>query len=193
MIEMFKEYLSWVKENENFYLEIKEHNLSLYDRFMPVYEVLTHIYSGIENKTMEKDDDLEKIFSVGFEYIHDQFEMCKIYLTTYFHDDFHLFMDYDEVFSILLYIEDVRYEFAEKKFKVNEKMLNDLIDEVESIVQEQKPIPENFMLYVDDVIKSLIGDQAFDFYGIIDIFIDVAETLGLYLYEEEDITIGKDI
>jgi len=193
MTELFKEYLSWMKENQDFYMELKEHELSLYDRFMPIYEVLNHIYSGVQNQTLESSDDLEKIFSVGFEYLHDQIETCKIYLNTYFHDNFHLFMEYDEVFSTLLYIEDVRYELAEKDVQVSDQAISDLIDEIEVILQEQKAIPDNFVLYVDDSIKSILGTQTFDFYGIIDIFIDVAETFGLYLFEEEDVVIGKDI
>ena len=193
MSDIYNEYLTWVLENQDLYLESKEHELSLYDRFMPIYEVLNFIYAGIKNNTLEQSDDLEKIFSVGFEYLHDQFEMTKIYLSTYFKNDFHQFMEYDEVFSTLLYIEDIRYELAEKKVKFDEDLLNQLIDEVESIIQEQKSIPENYVLYVDDTIKNLLGDQSFDFYGIIDIFVDVAETLGLYLFDEEDVTIGKDI
>ncbi len=192
-MDIYSEYASWVKEIQDMYMELKEHHLSLYDRFMPIYEVLNHIYEKLHTNELEKDDDIEKIFSVGFEYLHDQIETCKMYLEDVFKNDFHAFAEYDVVFSSLLYIEDVRYELSEKKFQVDEKKLNDLIEELELLVNHHAEIPENLILYVDDILSSVIKDKGFEFYGIIDIFIDVAETLGLYLFEEEDFVIGRDV
>jgi len=80
-----------------------------------------------------------------------------------------------------------------KNFKWMRKKLNDLIEELELLVNHHAEIPENLILYVDDILSSVIKDKGFEFYGIIDIFIDVAETLGLYLFEEEDFVIGRDV
>lgn len=193
MINLFQEYASWVKEIEDFYLETKEHEMSLYDRFMPIYEVLNHIYLGVSEKTLELTDDLEKIFSVGFEYLHDQIESCRMYLEMYFQNDFHEFMEYDGVMATLFFLEDIRYELTEKDIEVDPEKINQLTDEIETMLHDHQPIPEGFVLYVDDVIKNLLEGQDFEFYGIIDIFCDVAEALGVYLYEEEDLTLGKDI
>lgn len=193
MMDIYKEYVSWVKEIQDLYMELKEHQLSLYDRFMPVYEVLNHIYEKIQHNDLQSNDDLEKIFSVGYEYLHDQIDTCKMYLEGVFNNDIHAFMDYDAVLSSLLYIEDIRYELSEKKYQIDDSALNNLIEELETLINDQAEIPENIVLYVDDVIATLVKDKNFELYGIIDIFIDVAETLGLYLYEEEDFTIGKEI
>ncbi len=192
-MEIYQEYASWIKEIEDFYLEIKEHNLALYERFMPIYEVLNYIYLNTLNKTLESTDDLERIFVVGFEYLHDQVAQCILYLETAFKNDFHEFVHYDELIALLLYIEDVRYELSEKQINVETAKLEGLLDEIEEMITSHKPIPNNYSLYVDDLVKSVINDHAFDFYGIIDIFVDVAETLGVYLYEEDDFTIGKDV
>lgn len=192
-MDIYNEYASWVKEIQDLYMELKEHHLALYDRFMPIYEVLNHIYQGRQTGEIEKSDDIEKIFSVGYEYLHDQIDTCKMYLEDVFKNDFHAFADYDSVMSSLLYIEDVRYELSEKKHQIDDKKLNDLIEELELLINHQAEIPENLILYVDDVLNTIIKDKSFEFYGIIDIFIDVAETLGLYLFEEEDFVIGKEV
>jgi len=72
-------------------------------------------------------------------------------------------------------------------------LFDSLIDKIETILQNKEPIDENFAIMIDDEVKALLKDESFDFYGIIDIFVEVAETLGIYLYEEEDILLGKDI
>lgn len=192
-MNIFEEYASWVKEIEDFYLELKEHRLSLYERFMPVYEVLNYIYLNTKTDDLELTDDLSRIFTVGFEYLHDQIAQCQLYLDVNFKGDLHSFIHYDELISLLFYIEDLRYELNENEVSYHEDKLSKMISDMESIIEEHKEIPENYALLIDDQIKEVLQDQHFDFYGIIDIFVDVAETLGIYLYEDEDYTIGKDI
>ncbi|MBU1144527.1 MAG: hypothetical protein KJ971_01545 [Firmicutes bacterium] len=194
MSDLLKEYVSWNTENSDFYLKLKEHTSLLYERFMPVYEVLQFVNEAVQKKELDFTDDLEKIFSVGLEYLHDQIETCKIYLETVFKNDFHHFLEYDVVINSLLYIEDIRYEIAEKKIAIKKEKLDKLLKESYAIIQEKKEIPLTYKLFVDDSLKTIIGDNYFEFYGVIDIFIDVAETLGLYLFEDsEDFVLGNDI
>jgi len=92
-----------------------------------------------------------------------------------------------------LYVEDVRYELKEKNIEYDERIADELLDRLENILVTRKMPEEDLGLYVDDRVNALIGDHDREMYGIIDIFNDVAETLGLYLYEDDDIVIGKDI
>lgn len=190
---LFAEYESWKKENEEFYQELQEHEAMLYERFYPVYEVMSQICGQVKKETLELTDDLKKIFDVGFAFLHDQFETAKMYLETNFKNDFHHFLDYESIVNYLLFIEDVRYEMQEKHLEYNDEQIEDLLDELSEIIDKQKPIPENFGLYIDEKLSQVMGDSEAEFYGIIDIFMDVAETLGIYLYEDEDIVIRKDI
>lgn len=193
MSDLLKEYLSWNFENNEFYMELKEHEAFLYDRFMPLFEVLDNIYQTATFDETGLSDDMEKIFSVGLEYLHDQMSTCKLYLEKTFKNDMHRFLEYDEMICSVLYIDDVRYELVENKMTIDENLLDDLLEEAEAIIQGQKKVPKGFQVYVDDKLKTIIGEHKFEFYGIIDIFIDIAETLGVYLYEEKEITLGKDV
>ncbi len=190
---LLKEFQSWKKENSPFYSELKEHGSVLYDRFVPVYEVLNFLDSEITEMRLVPDDDLDKIFSVGYEYLNDQVQTCIMYLETYFKKDLHEFMHYDLVVNALLYLEDVRYELHEQNLNPNNEEIDMLVEELESMLAEKKPVPDTFNLYVDDVLQKAIGEEKFQFVGIIDIFVNVAETLGLYLDEDEDILIGKEL
>ncbi len=193
MDSLLKEFRSWKKENSHFYSELKEHKSVLYDRFVPVYEVLNFLESEITEMRLKPDDDLDKIFSVGYEYLNDQFQTCMMYLETYFKQDLHAFMHYDLVVNALLYLEDVRYELSEQNLNPNNEEIDMLVEELESMLAEKKPVLDTFNLYVDDVLQKTIGEEKFQFVGIIDIFVNVAETLGLYLDDDEEILIGKEL
>jgi hypothetical protein len=192
MESLFSEYESWKKENEALYEELHEHDTLLFDRFYPVYEVMSQIDRQVTGGSLELDESLKKIFDVGFAFLHDQFETVKMYLETNFKNDLHAFLEYEAIVNDLLFIEDVRYEMQEKNLDYDNEMIEDLLDELEAIIDERKPVESNLGLYIDGKLSQILGERKMDFYGIIDIFSDVAETLGIYLYEDEDIVIGKD-
>lgn len=193
MDNLLKEYASWLKENQEFYHELEEHGSLLYDRFMPVYAVLEKFAHDITAGTIALDEDLDRIFTVGLEFLHDQFQTCKLYLDTKFQGNLHAFLDYDRVVDYLLYIEDVRYELEEKHVSYDEAKVDKLLDMLETIIDKKTPVAETLGIYVDETVDKIVGDHKFSFYGIIDIFMDVAETIGLYLFASEDIVLGKDI
>lgn len=192
MNELAKEYQSWLKENQNFILHLRSHDSSLYTRFMPIYEVLNHLLFEFEEESQDITEDIVKIFHVGMEYLHSQVYTCKLYLENTFKNDFHHFMEYDRVIGYLLYIEDLRYELEEHNLENNSKVLDELVDYLEGLMNNKEDIPDTLNLYVDSEISKLL-DKTLDFHSIIDIFVEIAETLGIDLYYESEYVIGKDI
>jgi len=191
--QLIKEFSSWNKENQKLYHELEEHDSPLYDRFQVVYEVLSYLEKMITSGELKPNDDLDRIFMVGLEYLSDQFYTLRLYLETNFHNNLHELLKYDTVINAVLFIEDLRYEIKEQGIKTDEKAFDDLSDELEKIITDESAIPDNFKLYVDDVIHKAIGDQKFTFNGIIDIFHSIAETLGIFTNEENEVVLGKDI
>ncbi|MCK7486626.1 MAG: hypothetical protein MZU97_14805 [Bacillus subtilis] len=157
---LFREYLAWITENHEFYMELKEHESMLYDRFLPVYAVLDHVYQEVKGDKMQFDGDLKRIFNVGLEFLHEQFESCKLYLDTKFKGDLHAFLAYAPIVNYILFVEDVRYELVEKQTKYDEAKLEDLLDRLEEYLDEKAAIDENIGVYVDSVVKDVIGDAA---------------------------------
>ncbi|NLZ62056.1 MAG: hypothetical protein GX904_04575 [Acholeplasmataceae bacterium] len=193
MEKLIKEFRSWDKENRDLYMELEEHDSCLYDRFKPVYEVLSYLEEKISKKELEATEDLNRIFVVGLEYLSDQFQTVKLYLEMNFNNDLHEMLKYDFVISAILFIEDFRYELKEQRAKADEDVLEDLAEELETIVTTKSLIPDNFKLYVDAVIHKAIGDIELTFNGIIDIFQSIGDTLGIATCKEEEVLLGKDI
>lgn len=193
MKNWFSEYVAWDKENHEFYDELQEHNSVLYDRFLPVYSVLNELYHQAKAGETEAADDIEKIVSVGLEFLHDQFDTCKLYLETKFQGDFHRFLDYDKVVNAMLFIDDLKYELEEKQAEYDRDSLERLQDELEAIIDKKAEIKPELTIYIDDKVNRIISNQSFELYGIVDIFADIADTLGIELFSEDEILIGKDI
>jgi len=191
MAEILKEYLSWYRENDGFYHHLKDHDSILYTRFSPVYEVLNYLYENYKNQSI--DEDIEKIMQVGLEYLYHQFFTCKVYLDQYFNQDFHQFLHYDRLVNFLLFVEDLRYELLEKQVNYDQNELDDLIDEVESMITQKKPVINQINAYLDSRLSKIIDVSNHSFHSIIDIFVEIGETLGLEIDTDEEIMIGKDI
>ncbi|MCK5731444.1 MAG: hypothetical protein KAH13_00345 [Tenericutes bacterium] len=192
MKELINEYKLWVKENQNFIEHIKTHDSSLYTRIMPIYEVLNFLYGEYLKDQKNIDKEIHKIFQVGFEYLHSQIFTSKVYLEKTFDNDFHNFLEYNSIIGYLLYIEDLRYELKEHNLSSDNQIINDLVIYLENLMTNKDDIPENINLYVDTEVHKLI-DGSLDFHSIIDIFVEIAETLGIDLYYETDYIIGKEL
>lgn len=193
MKKIIKEYNQWLSEHQHFILHLREHDSSLYTRISPIYEVLNHLKEESEENEKQFDDDTFKIFQVGLEYLHSQVFTCKLYLENTFHQNFHLFLEYDMVIGYLLYLEDLRYELEDNQLSYDKRLLERLIDYLENLMNQTLEIPDNINLYVDSEVHKIADTSKWDFKSIIDIFVEIAETLGIELYIENEYLVGEDI
>ncbi|QWB99922.1 hypothetical protein KHQ88_07240 [Mycoplasmatota bacterium] len=192
MIELLKEYQSWYIENKEFFEGLKSHESVLYTRLYPVYDVLYFLYK--ENKNEDSlDEDIDKIIQVGLEYLHGQLFTCKLYYEKFFNKNFHAFLEYDRVVNYLLFLEDLKYELNEKKIDYDTEGLEDIIDYLESMISEKKEVLDNLNVYIDSRVSNIIQLDHYEFHSIIDIFVEIGDTLGINFDDEEDLVIGEDI
>jgi hypothetical protein len=191
MVKILKEYQSWYSENRDFFEGLKAHQSLLYTRLHPIYDVLYYLYK--ENKNSDSlDEDINKIIQVGLEYLHQQVFTCKLYYEKFFNKDFHAFLEYDRVVNYILFLEDLKYELKEKNIDYDQVAYEDIVEYLELMISEKKEVPENLNAYIDSRISNFIQLDSYDFLSIIDIFVEIGDTLGLS-FDEEEIIIGEDI
>jgi hypothetical protein len=191
MVKILKEYQSWYSENRGFFEGLKVHQSLLYTRLYPIYDVLYYLYK--ENKNSDSlDEDINKIIQVGLEYLHQQVFTCKLYYEKFFNKDFHAFLEYDRVVNYILFLEDLKYELKEKNIDYDQVAYEDIVEYLELMISEKKEVPENLNAYIDSKISNFIQLDSYDFLSIIDIFVEIGDTLGLS-FDEEEIIIGEDI
>jgi len=193
MEKTIREYNQWLKENQNFIIHLRSHESALYTRISPIYEVLNYLADENDNNGVDFDDDILKIFQIGLEYLHSQIVTCKLYLESTFKNDFHHFLEYDRVIGYILYLEDLKYEILENEIEYKKTAFEKLISYLENLMNEHKDIPEALNLYVDSEVHKMVDFKDWHFHSIIDIFVEIAETLGIELYIEDDYVLGKDV
>jgi hypothetical protein len=189
---IYKDFAGWKIENQQIFEKFQENSNVIYDRLEPVYAVLNHIYEMVV-EGQELNEDLELIFHSGFEYLSMQFDVIKIYFETLFQENCEDFIDYSEMLLYLIYISDVRTDLESNGFNPDFEALNDLETVIENMIMERR----NDKLYVQDLMNKVFDDifskLDYEYIGVVEIFSEIAETLGIYLYEEEDVTIGFDL
>ncbi len=189
---IYKDYASWKIENNDTIEEfIKNHSI-IYERIEPVYEVLNHIYHMIVEK-QEVDEDLETIFEVGFNYLNTQFEIIKIYFETLFQSKCDDFVEYSDMILFLLYIFDLRADMESNDIDTDIVELDDLEVNIENMIMERRDDHEFINSKMNETLPIVFDLMDYEYVSIVDVFVEIAENLGIFIYEDKELVIGKEI
>ena len=189
---IYKDYASWKIENSQTLEQFNDNNSAVYERLEPVYEVLNHIYDMVVEKE-EVDEDLETIFQVGFNYLNTQFDIIKIYFETLFQSKCDDFADYSDMILFLLYIYDLRTDMENNDINPDIEELNDLETNIENMIMERRDDHEYINSKMNETLGIVFNLMDYEYVSIIDVFVEIAENLGLFIYEDEELVIGKEI
>lgn len=188
---IYRDYAAWKIENLEIIHTFMNNDNPIYKRIEPIYLVLEYVYDlACSNKPI--DEDYETVFEVGFNYLHSQFEVIKIYYQSLFQSDCEDFIKYSEPVLYLLYIYDVRNDLENNGFKMELPKLDILENTIENMIMERK---DDFV-YIEGQIKEVFDELfeklKFEYIGIVEVFIEIAFTLGIY-EEDEEIILGTDL
>lgn len=189
---IYKDFASWKIENTHILEEFDKNRSVIYERLEPVYEVLNHIYDIVVEKN-EIDEDLETIFQVGFNYLNTQFDIIKIYFETLFQSKCEDFDEYSNLIVLLLYIYDLRTDLENNDIDSDIEELNDLETNIENAVMERRDDHEYINSKMNETLAIVFDLMNYEYVSVVDVFVEIAENLGLYIYEDEDLVIGKEI
>lgn len=189
---IYRDYASWRIENYKMLKQLKDNDNYIYSRLEPIYAVVDHIYDSVCSEE-QLDEDLENIFEIGFNYLDRRFNVIKIYYETLFKSNCDAFQEYTEMVYYLIYLTDLREDIESHDFDPDMEELEYVEAEIENMIMERR---KDF-LYIKDLLNSklkLVFEKIdYEYVNIIDIYLEIAENLGIFLYEEEEIVFGTDI
>jgi ElaB/YqjD/DUF883 family membrane-anchored ribosome-binding protein len=186
-----RDYASWKLEHHTF-LEGIRNCKEVYERIEPIYIVLNHLYGKATNNE-EFDDDLETIFRFGFEHLNNHVAVLKIYYDTLFQGNIEEMRKYGEPLAYLMYIYELRIDLEQHGFDSNLKELNDIENLIENSIMERRDEIHQLRVKLNEALKKVFSQIDYEYSSITDIYVEIAENLDIYLYEEDDFLIGKDI
>ncbi len=189
---IYRDFAAWKIENHDV-IEIFQKNESvIHDRIDPIYSVLNHIYDLLVEKK-ELDDELDIIFRAGFNYLHSQFETIKIYYEKLFQSDCDEFLAYSEMVLYLLYIYDVRSDMENNDIDSDIMELNELENCIENMIIERRNDFDYIKDKMNETLKVVYSKMNYDYVSIVDIFVEIAENLGIFLYEDNELLLGREV
>ena len=189
---IYKDYASWKIENHEVIDIFQKNGSVIYDRLDPVLSVLDYVYDHLVEGN-EVDEDLDTIFKAGFSYLHSQFETIKIYFETLFQSQCDDFVNYSEMVLYLLYIYDIRTDMENNEIDSDVEELNELETCIENMIMERRNDFDYIKGQMNDTLKIVFNKMNYEYVSIIDIFVEIAENLGIFIYEDDELLIGKEI
>lgn len=189
---VLKDYASWKIENYEMLEQFKQNGNPIYERLEPVYVVLEHLYD-IACGDEELDEDLENIFNVGFQYLHSQLSITKIYFENLFKSNCDGFEEYSEMLLFLLYIIDLRADLENHGIDSDLEVLNNTETYIENMIMERRQDYDYVREMMNEAIKQVFDLTDYEYVSIVDIYVEIAENLGVFLYEDDELLLGKDI
>ena len=189
---VYKDFASWKIENHEVLETFRRNKSVIYERLEPIYEVLNHIYDLLVEE-QEVDEDLDVIFNAGFAYLHSQFEIIRIYFETLFQSHCDDFINYSEMVLYLLYIYDIRTDLENNNINSDIVELNELETCIENMIMERRNDFDYIKDKMNETLKVVFSKMDYDYVSVVDIFVEIAENLGVFIYEDNEIILGTDI
>ena len=180
---IFTDYEAWKRENNELITTLVKKQSKTIQRFSPVLAVVDYLYEQNQKGTLSEDEEL--IFSTGFDYIYDQFQIIQSLLEDNFNNDYDEMEKYGQTINLLLYINDF-----EAELKVNDNLkkdinkLIDLEDKVNSYLDKKENAPDEYFALLDDITYSIFTKNNIEIHTVDQIFYEIAIEYGIYTDEE---------
>ena len=182
-MDIYTDYANWKLENYDLIESLVKNKSKAIARFTSVIAVVDYLYDKyVEEKKL--NEDLELIFSSGFDYIYDQFLMIETLLEKNFNNDINELEKYSKTINLLLYINDFQNEalnYKEGTFDL--KPLDDLNNKVMNYLDKKENAPDEYFAILSDITSSMFDNLDTEFHTIDQIYYEIAVELGIY---EED-------
>ena len=92
-----------------------------------------------------------------------------------------------------IYIFDVRTDLENHGFDSDINELNDIETYIENMIMERREDYDYVRVTLNEALKIVFKSIDYEYVGIVDIYAEIAENFGIYIYEDDDLVIGQDI
>ncbi len=178
---IYNDYVNWKLENEKIIYELLSNKSNVISRFKHIYDVVESILASVDGNEKVSESEIQ-IFESGFNYLFDQFQLIQTILDNYYDGDFTKMEDDSEIVNMLLYVNEFQSELSsqDEYDKDDELKLGKFSDEITNmIVNNIKPNKELHDRF-DKLAFSIFGEN---YYGINEIFLDIADEMGIIDFE----------
>ena len=184
----YLDYASFKKTNEKIINYLVSKKSKIIARFSYVLMVVDYLFDKVTYDRQKLSLEEEECFEVGYQYIFDRFNTITLIAEHVFDNNYDAMEHYAKSINLLLYIIDFEDEIdsLDGDHKKEHKTFADLEDNVMKMIEAKQQVPDEYYALVDDISLQVFDGLGINYYGITDIFYDVAIELGLIEEDDED-------
>ena len=184
-MDIFEDYLNWKYENHELIHDLVESRSNTISRFTHVISVVDYLYDKKQKVALSEDEIL--IFSTGYDYIFDQFEMIKSILDLKFNKNIEEMEKYSKTINLLLYITEFQGEIAnDNRIKNQINQLNSLYDRINQKLDNKINADEEDFILLNDITFNIFEKNGIEIHTVDSIFYDIAVEYDLVNDNDDD-------
>lgn len=185
-MDIYTDYVNWKFENHDLIHQLVSNRSKTISRFTAVIAVVDYLYEQFLKKEKLTEDE-ELFFSMGFDYIHDNFYTIKTILEYKFNNDYKEMEKCAKTINLLLYVNEFQSELLNQKEIVDIEPLNQFEQQINSYLDKKENVPDAFFPMLDDIITPIYERNQIEFTPIESIYYEIAVEYGIYKENEIDI------
>lgn len=182
-MDIYTDYANWKLENIEFIQKLIANKSQTISRFTSVIVVVDFLYD-LYTKRNKLDEQEQVFFSVGFDYIHDNFYTIKTLLDYKFNKNYDKLESCAKTINLLLYVNEFQAELLEND--IDTKSLDDFENKINEYLDKEENVPDAFFPMLDDIIGPIFERNNIEFTPIESIFYEVALEYKLYKPDDFD-------
>ena len=184
-MDIFEDYLSWKYENHELIKALVKKKSKTISRFTHVISVVDYLYDQKQKNALTEDEEL--IFSTGYDYIYDQFQMIGTILDCKFNKNIDEMEKYSKTINLLLYINEFQSEVLNQE-SVKEQIteLNTLEDKVNKELDNKENAVEEDFILLNDITYKIFEKNGIEVHTVDQIFYDIALEYNLVNDNDDD-------
>ncbi len=177
---IYHDYANWKIENHELLTYLVDKNSDLIIRFKHVIDVIDHLYDKLIDDVNYTDEE-NQIFETGFYYMFDQMEEIVSLLKKSYHNniedlenranDVNLLLAAIDFQNELLGVEDFEQKDMDVLVEFEKKILK--------MLENKQEIPQDLYDQLDKVSLEIFTKLHVEYYPINDIFLEIADELGI--------------
>lgn len=184
----FLDYAAWRNANEDLLAFLINKKSFIIARFKYVIAVVDYLFDKVTNENHKLDNNEEEMFEVGYQYIFDRFMTINDLLIHVFNKDKEEMEKLSKSINLLFYIMDFEDEIdsLDGEHKEDHKRFADLEDQVLQSIEAKTQVEDGLFALVDDISIATFDKLGIDYYGVTDIYYDIAVEFELVKEEDDD-------
>lgn len=186
-MDIYADYANWKFENHDFIFQLVTTKSKTISRFTSVIAVVDYLYDQYIKKGKLTSDE-EVFFSIGFDYIYDNFYTIKTILDYKFQKDYNEMEKLSKTINLLLYVHEFQTELLNQEIDIKKELipLDEFEEKVNSYLDRKENVPDTFFPMLDDIVNPIFEKNNLELNPIESIYYEIAVEYGIYKNNEFD-------